>query len=644
MNNFFINRFKSLSFAEIPYRVKQLILKKLEKLNLLKSPEWDTVYKSIKILEPSEDIIKYPVSDFTVFGKKFDYTAKIDWHLDFFSGKTFQKTFSKTINIRKDPNLSAKVVWEVNRLQFLTQIAIEYRKFGKPDDLKRFVSIIQSWKEENPYLKGINWYSNIEVNLRLITWFLCWEILDADKLILKDTNFGSFANNDWLPAIYQHCVYSHNNPSKFSSSNNHLISEYAGLFIAAVKWNFTSSKKWIAYSQKGLEKEMLRQHSNNGINKEEAAEYIQFITDFFLLAYIVGENSGHSFSEKYKDQLHKIFLYIFEMLDSEGNFPKYGDEDDGKCFVVDFDEDFNNFKSLLTSGTVLFKDAVLKSKSHGYDLKNAVLFGLKGLEIFESVEDAVVKTKSKFYPEEGHFFIKKKEGNHEIYIHFDAAPLGFLSIAAHGHADALSFILHVDGHPVFVDPGTYTYHTEPQWRNYFVGTLAHNTIRVNKENQATLAGSTLWLNHYKCNVVYNEQTDEKVSIKASHNGYEKFGITHTREIDFDQIQNKLVITDWVESEKKDDYFLEIPFHCHPLINVKADNDYNFDLTTSDERKIRLTLDERLRTTKIKGQEEPEIAGWYSKSFLKKEPCNTIIGSLTVTGNIKLRTVITIGKL
>ena len=171
MNNFFINRFKSLSFAEIPYRVKQLISKKLERLNLFKSPKWDAVYKSIHILEPSEDILKYPVSDFIVFGKKFNYTAEIDWHLDIFSGKSFQKTFSKTINIRKDPDLSAKVVWEVNRLQFLTQIAMEYKKFGNLSDLKRLVSIIQSWKQENPYLKGINWYSNIEVNLRLITWF-----------------------------------------------------------------------------------------------------------------------------------------------------------------------------------------------------------------------------------------------------------------------------------------------------------------------------------------------------------------------------------------------------------------------------------------------------------------------------------------
>ena len=644
MNNFLINRFKSLSFAEIPYRVKQLILKKVESLNLFKSPQWDLTYNSCKILQPLVNVKTHSTTDFFIFGEKFNYTDQIDWHLDIFSGKSFQKAFSKTINIRKDPCLSAKIVWEINRLQFLTQIAIEYQKSKDPQQLKRFISIIQSWKSENPYLRGINWYSNIEINLRLITWFLCWEILDTDNLILKDKEFASFVSDDWLPIIYQHCVYSYNNPSKFSSSNNHLIAEYAGLFIASVKWNFNSSKKWTAYSQKGLEKEILRQHSQNGVNKEEAAEYIQFITDFFLLAYIVGENSNHPFSKEYKNQLHKIFHYIFDILDSKGNFPKYGDEDDGKCFILDFSEDFNNFKSLLTSGTILFKDPVLKSKSNGYDLKNAILFGLKGEAIFESVEDIVVNSTSKFYSQEGHFLIKTEQQNKEIFIHFDAAPLGFLSIAAHGHADALSFILNVDGHPVFIDPGTYTYHTEPEWRNYFVGTLAHNTVRVNKENQATIAGSTLWLNHYKCDVIYNEQSDEKDIVKASHNGYKKFGITHTREMVFDKISNELLITDWIECQKNDDYLIEIPFHLHPSIEVKAHNDFQFDLIQNEQRIISLNLDNQLDTNYIKGQKEPEVLGWYSKSFLKKEESSTIIGFLKAKGSTKLKTIIRIEKL
>ena len=94
-----------------------------------------------------------------------------------------------------------------------------------------------------------------------------------------------------------------------------MIAEYAGLFIATSLWNFKESRKWNKHAKSGLEHEIVRQHSENGINKEEAAEYIQFITDFFLLSYIVGENSENPFSEKYKIQLKAIFSYINNFLD-----------------------------------------------------------------------------------------------------------------------------------------------------------------------------------------------------------------------------------------------------------------------------------------------------------------------------------------
>ena len=601
-------------------------------------------YRLRKILNPDLENLPISFESISVFGQKFNYRNKIDWHRDFFSGKSFETIYAKKINIRKDPSLSAKVVWEPNRLQFLSQIAVNFKKTKEAGELQKFISIIQSWNNDNPYLLGINWYSNIEVNLRLITWFLCWEILDADTLMVTNKSFNEFVNKEWLPLIHQHCTYSYRNPSKYSSANNHLIAEYAGLFIASLKWNFDQSPKWIKYSQKGLENEIRTQHSKNGVNREEAAEYIQFITDFFLLAFIVGENSGYPFSEGYKDRLHQIFNYISSILDINGHFPKYGDEDDGKCFIIDFDEHFNNFKSLLTSGAILFKDPALKSKSNGFDLKNAVLFGLEGKQIFETIKNVRVDERSKFHVEEGHFICKKQEKGHQIYFHFDAAPLGFLSIAAHGHADALSFILHVDGQPVFVDPGTYTYHTQPEWRNYFIGTLAHNTICINGENQATIAGSTLWLNHYKCNIINVVESERKDVVKASHDGYKKMGITHTRQISFDKVSDQIIITDWISSKKKKDYLIEMPFQLHPLIEINCNADNSYTLLNPNGRNIHLRTDPKLKATIKKGQTEPEIVGWYSDSFLKKDPCNSILNSVRVSGNIKLETTITIKKI
>jgi len=644
MISWYLNRLKTFSILEFPYRGKQVLQKKYQEYFLQHKNLVPAKYEVEKrILEEVSFNTESKAPVINIFGKEFNFSDpdSIDWHKDIFSNQSFPKIFSKRINILSNPSLSAKAVWEINRLQFLMKIAIDYNRTKDDAHLCLFIKILESWISDNPYLKGINWYSNIEVNLRLINWFLCWEVLDADRLMVENKIFKEFAEKDWIPSIYSHCIYSYQNPSKYSSANNHLISEYSGLFIASSKWKFQESEKWKQYSKKGLEEEIVKQHSQNGINKEEAAEYIQFITDFFLIAFVVGEKTKNPFSLKYKSYLHNIFNYIFNFLDSKGNFPPYGDEDDGKCFIVDFDERFNNFKSLLTSGTIIFQDPRLKTKSDGFDLKNKLLFGESGRNAFESVPSVSIKEKSEFYKEEGHFFFRGEKNDDEIYLHFDAAPLGFLSIAAHGHADALSFILHVGGQPFFIDSGTYTYHTEPLWRNYFMGTLAHNTIRINKLNQATIAGPTLWLKHYHTKVLKTESNEEYDLVRAQHNGYENIGITHVREIIFEKKNRVVKILDNIDSEKSDAFLIEMPFHVHPLIKISTIEKNRFNLSDIKKTNVILQTDLKLNTKLVWGQTNPEIAGWYSKSFMTKEPCSTIICSIEAVGNVTLETVISI---
>ena len=57
-----------------------------------------------------------------------------------------------------------------------------------------------------------------------------------------------------------------------------------------------------------------------------------------------------------------------------------------------------------------------------------------------------------------------------LSVLFDCGELGFKSIAAHGHADVLSFTVRAFGEDLLVDPGTYDYFTFSGWRLYFRGT------------------------------------------------------------------------------------------------------------------------------------------------------------------------------
>ena len=93
--------------------------------------------------------------------------------------------------------------------------------------------------------------------------------------------------------------------------------------------------------------------------------------------------------------LKKICYYIYRFTDIKGNFPNYGDEDDGRVIMIEHENNHNNFKSLLTSGAIIFKDPELKSKSNGFDMKNQMLFGEAGRKSYNSI--GIVKTNLKSY-------------------------------------------------------------------------------------------------------------------------------------------------------------------------------------------------------------------------------------------------------
>ncbi|TKK67407.1 hypothetical protein FC093_13990 [Ilyomonas limi] len=637
----FRNRLATMSGPEIIFRLREFLQKKNEK-RIYKIPVSELI--NVNSANLNIDYNSFPDFEYVYhfFTFKIDLSNALDFHLDISTGKHFPKKFAKEINIRSDEFGSAKVVWEINRLEFLLPLVLSYKKTSDKKLIQLFCDIITDWNLQNPYLVGVNWYSNIEVNIRLINWYWCWIILDSDEIWHSDVKYKDFRENIWLPLIYKHCYYSYKNPSRFSSANNHLISEYAGLFIASCLWQFPESAKWRNYAMKGLEKEIQIQHSKNGINKEEAAEYIQFITDFFLIAFVVAEQHHIAFSHSYVAMLQRICDYIYNFLDIKNRFPQYGDEDDGKLLLLHINQHDNNFSSLLNTASILFNNVEWK-KTEALDLKSKLLTAHRAKNSLQKAHGTTDTQKSKLYPEEGHFILRKVKDQNEIYIHFDAASLGFLSIAAHGHADALSFILHLNGIPVFIDSGTYTYHTEPEWRKYFMGTLAHNTIRINKQNQATIGGPTMWLQHYKTTVIKSESNEVQDTIIASHNGYKQTGAEHIRSFIFDKINNVITIKDIINIKGTESKLIEQPFHIHPAWIVKKVTDNELDIYSETNSNIKLIIDSKLKPTLINGQTSPEIIGWYSSSFLQKQPCTTVLSSYETTQTIIFETVIKIAQ-
>jgi uncharacterized heparinase superfamily protein len=196
----------------------------------------------------------------------------------------------------------------------------------------------------------------------------------------------------------------------------------------------------------------------------------------------------------------------------------------------------------------------------------------------------------------------------------------------------------LNGIPFIVDSGTYTYHTEPEFRKYFVGTIAHNTIRVNQCDQAINRGPTLWINQY---TVYREpmtQKDNRISVAAEHDGYQTQHVIHRREFLYDKAEKLLLITDIIKLDRRKETFLEVPFHVHPDVQISALNGDDGYMLQSPAGIISVKTDPQIHYKICCGELNP-ILGWYSASFHKKQPAAVLYGSVAIAETSVFKTEI-----
>ena len=575
---------------------------------------------------------------YPIFDSSIDIFKEIDWHLDISTGKRFPSLFANDIDVFSGRLGNAKYVWEVSRMKFLLHLAIAYETSKDLKYLVLFCHYIATWRESNPYMIGVNWFSNTEVNMRLICWFFCWQVLDIDDLRKRDSAIDEFICDAWLLLVFEHAEYSYLHPSLYSSANCQLVVEYVGLFLATLEWKIPHRSSRQKYAQSGLEREILRQVTAEGVNREESAEYVQFVADLFLIAAVEGKRAGVEFSKTYNDRLYAMARYINAFLDCQYNNPMYGDIDDEFVLRPDVGGAFNNFKSLLVSFATYFGDSEFKREGLAWDEKNSVLFGDEGKKKYESLACAPVLDGNKFFTQSGHFIFRKvvpaddtaSAGKvRETYMHFDAAPLGYLNVAAHGHADALSFVLYVDGHQFLVDPGSFADQSHEDLRRYLVGTLAHNTVCVNGKCQAEHVGPMMWLNHYRVKVSSSDESAGEVT--ASHDGYASEGVIHTRQIKYDRDKDEFTITDSLQCMHP--VSLEVPFHLHPDASVNLHGSVA-DITVPGCRRVTMELDPKLSYAVRED-------GWYSEHFGVKVPAKFLYAKIECFGDVKFVTTLRI---
>jgi len=218
----------------------------------------------------------------------------------------------------------------------------------------------------------------------------------------------------------------------------------------------------------------------------------------------------------------------------------------------------------------------------------------------------------------------------------DFGPLGYTTIAAHGHADALSIGLAVDDEYFLVDSGTFAYHSHPEWRTYFRGTAAHNTARIDGEDQSRIAGRFLWSRKANARLLRWEDSSHGVVLEAEHDGYACLDdpVIHQRRAEFDRNTGSLRLQDTFCCAA--DHQIELFFHMHEDAHVGRIEPGRAEVAWRGHT-ITFTSPARfLEWTVIRGSEDPKL-GWRSRAFNCKQPISTLrlAGTITMTTTVTL---------
>jgi len=553
---------------------------------------------------------------------KIQLKQPVEWHLDPVTGIRAPITYGKSIDYRNSALVgNIKVMWELGRHHHLVPLAVAYALTGNERYLKAITGQIESWIDQNPFATGIHWCSALEVALRLISWTLVHSLI-ASRIgteglfaVVRDSKaFGK--------SVYQQAWFIRHYLSRHSSAANHLFGELSGLWVASQVFDLgEDGAKWMEEAQEELEEQLQLQVFQDGVDKEQALYYHLWVLEYALFLQISGRRVGSPYSDKFCKRIAAMAEFIRDVTPTDGNHPQLGDADDG--FVTRFSATWpvDPYKEILDTEKLISEKCITEKfteKAFWY----GIIGGYSDALIRSKPCDSVARSYPKIYSEGGYAIL----GNDDCHLVFDAGSLGYLSIAAHGHADALSFTLALDGNWWLVDPGTYVYHRFPEWRNYFRSTRAHNCVVVDGKDQSIMSGPFMWARHASAYLTgYGNSPLDGQWAKGCHDGYQNIGVTHCREIRLHSQSGRIDVVDELKGTSR--HHVEIWFQCAPDVQVHQQVEgHVWELTRNDDsRVILLHLDAEMEWEALRGQEHPYIAGWYSSMLDSREPVYSLHG-------------------
>ena len=270
-----------------------------------------------------------------------------------------------------------------------------------------------------------------------------------------------------------------------SVPNNHLLADrFAGWYMATILPELLDNSP--SDTERLWCEELLTQTYPDGGSFEHSSHYHEFACEMGAAYLLLAKKNGLTPDPAARERTRTLLAYQCAMTGPEANPLPIGGAVEDTLFPLDAGESWcpGALREIYRN---LFDSEIKAAPANDESVVRA--FWLLGGQLAKAREHETENALASSYPQAGLFVLVDEQADSRLLFRTGPAP-DTTVVAGHMHADVLAVYLVVQGRPLLVDAGTYSYRGRDNvwkegglnWRHYFAGPFAHNGFSIADED------------------------------------------------------------------------------------------------------------------------------------------------------------------
>lgn len=560
-----------------------------------------------------------------IYGHQFP--GPIDWH------------FNPTEDTSHDNEWS----WSLFRTIYWQPLIRAYAKTHEEKYVREFVTQMRSFADAWPadsYIADTTFetktpfpghaWRTIETGMRIYTnWLAAFWVFRSSE------SFDDASLTVFLNLIHDHAEFLMAHYSNHDRSSNWLSMEVTALFQIGIFFpEFQRAAVWKETGYERVTHELLYCFDNQGVHMERTPIYHMVASISFLQAWRMASLNGIVMPPYALPLLVRSAEYVMSLVKPDLSTPMIGDADRD---------------DLTTSRADTSQYEGMNLSFDPYDLNELrayfrVLHELTGREDFRYFasegKEGACPAKLDYVYNAGIFVQRSGWGKDDTYALVHGVWLERGERSTHSHYDQGHIELMIGGEDVLIDCGRYIYNSScwKDWRAYFIGTQAHNTLLVDDHLMGTVPlvnrvrGVRTFIHHI-------EQKEGYGIIDISHNGYAFMSspVFHRRRV-VTLFSGAAIIEDLITGSWSEEHLLRLYFNFAKGKIERLGADWHYTTQKGTNFRFATHSFPSWESTTYYGSEDPK-GGWASFGYPKREPIPQLVFATKASSDQRVVSII-----